>query len=96
MTHPILARHNVNLIGTGSRYMMLAHGFGCDQNIWRFIAPAFERDYRIVLFDYVGHGKSDRTAYDVSRYGRLDSYADDVLQIAFDVVRNNGERLPVL
>jgi sigma-B regulation protein RsbQ len=61
--------------------MVLAHGYGCDQNMWRHIVPAFERDYRIVLFDYVGHGKSDASAFDRTRYGTLDGYADDVLAI---------------
>jgi sigma-B regulation protein RsbQ len=61
--------------------MLFAHGFGCDQNMWRFITPAFEDDYRIVLFDYVGSGRSDLTAYEAERYGSLDGYAQDVLDI---------------
>jgi sigma-B regulation protein RsbQ len=61
--------------------MVFAHGFGCDQNMWRFVAPAFEDDYRVVLFDYVGHGQSDRAAYDGAKYATLDGYADDVLEI---------------
>ena len=67
--------------------MVFAHGFGCDQNMWRLLAPAFERDYRIVLFDYVGHGGSETAAYDAARYSSLDGYAADVLDIcaALDV-----------
>ena len=61
--------------------MMFAHGFGCDQNMWRFVAPAFADRYKIVLFDYVGSGKSDLSAYDPQRYGSLDGYARDVLEI---------------
>jgi sigma-B regulation protein RsbQ len=61
--------------------MMFAHGFGCDQNMWRMVTPAFEDDYRIVLFDYVGSGKSDLGAYDAERYSRLDGYAQDVLDV---------------
>jgi sigma-B regulation protein RsbQ len=61
--------------------MLFAHGFGCDQNMWRFVAPAFEADYKIVRFDYVGHGKSDLTAFDRGRYATLDGYAQDVLEI---------------
>ena len=61
--------------------MMFAHGFGCDQNMWRFVAPAFEDDYRTVLFDFVGSGRSDLKAYDADRYSRLDGYASDVLDI---------------
>ena len=63
------------------RPMIFAHGFGCDQNMWRFVAPAFEDDYRVVLFDHVGSGASDLAAYDRERYGALEGYADDVLQI---------------
>jgi sigma-B regulation protein RsbQ len=61
--------------------MMFAHGFGCDQNMWRLVTPAFERDHRIVLFDYVGHGGSDHTAYDAKRYSSLHGYAQDILEI---------------
>ena len=61
--------------------MLFAHGFGCDQNMWRFVAPAFEDRYKIVLFDYVGSGKSDLSAYDAKRYGSLDGYAQDLLEI---------------
>ncbi len=61
--------------------MVFAHGFGCDQNMWRFITPAFENDYRIVLFDYVGSGHSDLRAYDRTRYGTLGGYADDLLDV---------------
>lgn len=61
--------------------MLFAHGFGCDQNMWRFVTPAFEDRYQLVLFDYVGSGKSDLWAYDPQRYGSLDGYAQDVLDI---------------
>ena len=61
--------------------MVFAHGFGCDQNMWRFVSPAFEADYRIVLFDHVGAGGSDLSAYDAERYGSLRGYAEDVLEI---------------
>ncbi len=61
--------------------MVFAHGFGCDQNMWRFITPAFENDYRIVLFDYVGSGHSDLRAYDRTRYGTLGGYAEDLLDV---------------
>lgn len=61
--------------------MLFAHGFGCDQHMWRYLTPAFENDYRIVLFDYVGAGKSDVAAYDPERYGSLDGYVQDVLDV---------------
>jgi sigma-B regulation protein RsbQ len=81
MAHNVLARNNVNVLGNGTTPMLFAHGFGCDQNMWRFITPAFENDYRLILFDYVGSGKSDVTAYDPKRYATLDGYAQDVLEI---------------
>lgn len=61
--------------------MIFAHGFGCDQNMWRFITPAFEEDYRLILFDYVGAGKSDIASYNAERYSSLRGYAQDVLDI---------------
>jgi sigma-B regulation protein RsbQ len=76
-----LQRNNVRVLGKGPRTMILAHGFGCDQSMWRHFIPAFEDDFRLVLFDYVGHGKADASAFDRSRYGTLAGYADDVLNI---------------
>jgi sigma-B regulation protein RsbQ len=67
--------------GNGSQPMLFAHGFGCDQNMWRFITPAFEKEYRIIVFDYVGAGKSDQAAYSSERYSNLNGYALDVLEI---------------
>ncbi len=61
--------------------MMFAHGFGCDQNMWRHVAPAFENDFRTVLFDHVGAGGSDLTAYDPAKYATLSGYADDLVEI---------------
>jgi sigma-B regulation protein RsbQ len=81
MSVDVRKRNNVKVFGRGSQPMVFAHGFGCDQNMWRFVAPAFEDDYRIVLFDYVGSGGSDLGAYDPERYSSLDGYADDVLDV---------------
>jgi sigma-B regulation protein RsbQ len=61
--------------------MLFAHGFGCDQNMWRFVAPAFESEHRVVLFDHVGAGQSDFSAYDRNKYSSLRGYASDVLEI---------------
>jgi sigma-B regulation protein RsbQ len=61
--------------------MIFAHGYGCDQNMWRFVAPEFERDHRVVLFDHVGAGGSDLSAYEPERYATLDGYAEDVVEI---------------
>lgn len=77
----IISRNNVKVWGNGSQPMLFAHGFGCDQNMWRFIIPAFEKDYKIVLFDYVGSGRSDVTAYNKERYSNLYGYAEDILEI---------------
>ena len=78
----------MRVVGDGRRTMVLAHGYGCDQSMWRFITPAFERDYRVVLFDHVGAGGSDVSAYNAARYGSLDRYAADLVEIgrelAFD------------
>ena len=81
MPSDVLTRNNVRVSGSGAQPMLFAHGFGCDQNMWRFVAPAFERDHRAVLFDYVGSGKSDLSAYDAERYASLDGYAQDVLDV---------------
>ena len=77
----VLTRNNVKVSGAGAQPMLFAHGFGCDQNMWRFVAPAFADDSRIVLFDYVGSGRSAVAAYDAERYATLDGYADDVLDV---------------
>lgn len=81
MTNKIHQRNNVKILGQGSQPIMFAHGFGCDQNMWRFLAPAFEADFKIVLFDYVGSGKSDLAAFKPERYGKLDGYAQDIIEI---------------
>jgi sigma-B regulation protein RsbQ len=77
----IFQRNNVRVWGKGERPVMFAHGFGCDQNMWRFITPAFEDDYKLIAFDYVGSGKSDLKAYNPERYGNLNGYAMDVLEV---------------
>jgi len=78
----VLDRNNVRVEGrVQGQPMVFAHGFGCDQNMWRYVTPAFEDEYRIVLFDHVGAGGSDLSAYDRDKYGSLQGYADDVLEI---------------
>ncbi len=77
-----MARNNVKVGGQADAPpMVFAHGFGCDQSMWRFVEPVFRDGYRTVLFDYVGAGESDLSAYDSDRYGTLQGYADDVLEI---------------
>jgi sigma-B regulation protein RsbQ len=78
-------RNAVTVTGNMSgQPMMFAHGYGCDQNMWRYVTPAFAETHRIVLFDHVGNGKSDLSAYDEKQYSSLDGYADDVLDIVHD------------
>jgi sigma-B regulation protein RsbQ len=78
----VLARNNVRVSGQpDGPAMVFAHGFGCDQNMWHFVAPAFEADYRVVLFDHVGAGASDLAAFDAERHGSLTGYADDIVEI---------------
>jgi sigma-B regulation protein RsbQ len=78
----VLRRNNVTVSGNpAGRPMVFAHGFGCDQNMWRFVAPKFEERYRTVLFDYVGAGGSDLGAYQPDRYSSLHGYATDVLDV---------------
>ncbi|MBQ5941144.1 alpha/beta fold hydrolase [Massilia sp. AB1] len=74
-------RNNVHIVGGGDATLVFAHGFGCDQNMWRFLAPYYATRYRTVLFDLVGSGQSDHAAYDRAKYGSLHGYADDLVEI---------------
>ncbi len=87
----IRERNNVKISGTGKATLVFAHGFGCDQNMWRLLEPEFGKRYRTILFDLVGSGESDRAAYDKTKYSSLNGYADDLI----DVVREFGNG-PVL
>ena len=89
MNQNVLKRNNVKVLGKGTQPMIFAHGFGCDQNMWRFIYPAFEDKYKIILFDYVGSGKSDLEAYNPERYSDLNGYAQDVLDIIHELNLQN-------
>ncbi|MFC9819507.1 alpha/beta fold hydrolase [Streptomyces erythrochromogenes] len=78
----ILRRNNVKVIGSpGRQVVVLAHGFGCDQNMWRLVAPALAGEFHVVLFDYVGSGGSDPSAWSDQRYMSLDGYARDVIEV---------------
>ena len=76
-----IKRSNVVIRGQGTRAMVFAHGFGCDQNMWRFVAPAFEATHRVVLFDHIGCGLSDLQAFDERRHGQLCGWAQDVVEL---------------
>lgn len=77
----VLKRNNVNIYGKGQKALLFAHGFGCDQHMWRFVLPAFTEAYKVVAFDHVGAGNSDSSAYNYFKYDSLHGYADDVLEI---------------
>src|SRR5688572_19822265 len=77
----VVNRNNVHIRGRGTRPIVFSHGFGCDQNMWRFMTPMFEPGYRVVLFDHVGAGSSDVSAYDPVKYGTLEGYAADVVEL---------------
>ena len=76
-----LERNNVKVIGCGEQVIMFAHGYGCDQNMWSRVTPEFLDQYTMVLFDHVGSGLSDSSAFDRNRYGTLRGYALDILEI---------------
>lgn len=78
---PIKYRNNVTILGKGKQTIVFGHGLGCDQTIWKYITPPFEEKYQIVLFDYVGSGNSDLSAYESDRYKDLNGYAMDLLEI---------------
>jgi sigma-B regulation protein RsbQ len=76
------SRHNVKVSGKqGAQPIVFAHGFGCDQNMWRYVGPRFEDDFQVVLFDHAGAGESDPSAYDIKRHSTLAGYAQDVLDL---------------
>ncbi len=82
----VASRHHVVVRGQpGGPPVLFAHGYGCDQNMWRHVAPAFEDEHQVVLFDHVGAGRSDLSAYDEQRHGSLAGYAEDVLDICRDL-----------
>ncbi len=78
----VTKRNNVTIKGNGSQVIMFAHGFGCDQNMWRYVSPAFEKDHQVVLFDHVGAGGSELAAYSVDKYKDLEGYSYDIIEMA--------------
>jgi len=89
MNNAILERNNVKVFGNGKITLLFAHGFGCDQTMWRYITPEFQENYKIVLFDYVGSGKSDLTFYNIERYSSFNGYAQDIIDVCNALSLNN-------
>ncbi|MER7983310.1 alpha/beta hydrolase [Streptomyces sp. NPDC095817] len=86
----IRRRNNVTVTGRADGpVVLLAHGFGCDQNMWRLVVPALAKDYRVVLFDYVGSGSADSSAWSEQRYSSLEGYALDVLEVCEELDLTN-------
>ncbi|KGM40659.1 hypothetical protein JY96_13070 [Aquabacterium sp. NJ1] len=81
MTKGVLARHHVTDMGSGERVMVLAHGFGCDQRMWRHVAPELAETHRVILFDLMGSGRSDASCWRPERYASLADYGRDVIEI---------------
>lgn len=82
----VFRRNNVQISGKGTQAMVFAHGFGCDHNMWRYVTPAFLNQYKVVVFDNVGAGKSDFSQFDPVKYSTLQGYAQDLI----DIVRAIG------
>jgi sigma-B regulation protein RsbQ len=86
LPNSVTLRNNIHIFGPpDAQPILFAHGYGCDQSMWRLVTPAFRDRYRVVLFDHVGFGNSDISAFDPARYASLESYADDVLEICSDL-----------
>ena len=78
----VLARHHVSVSGPeDGQPMVFGHGFGCDQTMWRYVAPAFADRYRVITFDHIGSGGSDASAFDPDKYANLEGYAADVIEL---------------
>ncbi len=86
----ILERNNVVVKGNGQQPIIFVHGYGCDQNMWRFVAPQFEETHKVVLLDHVGSGKSDWSAYDHDKYSTLNQYASDLLEVVEELKLENS------
>ena len=77
-------RHNVRVVGSGPATIVFAHGFGCDQTMWRLLAPGFQRRFQTILFDLVGSGGSHLPAYDFDRHASLQGQVDDGIDIVLE------------
>ena len=89
MQQQTMQRNNIKLLGNGEKVLVFGHGFGCDQDVWSAVTPAFEEGYRVVLFDYVGSGKSDKSQYSRERYSSLHGYKQDLLDVCDELQLEN-------
>lgn len=78
----LIKRFNISIRGDGNSVLFFIHGYGCNQTMWRFIYPSFEKDHKIILIDLMGNGESDSSMYDYSKYSDLNGYAEDIVQIS--------------
>lgn len=85
-----ITRNNAKIQGAGDQTIVFAHGYGCDQNMWRHVAPSFQSAFRTVLFDQVGVGGSDTAAYDPEKYASLSGYADDLVELCEELGLQNA------
>ncbi len=81
----IQSRNHIQVSGKGAAAMVFVHGFGCDQTMWRFLAPAYQDRFRVITYDLTGSGQSELSAYDRSKYGSLHGHAADLLEIVDSV-----------
>jgi sigma-B regulation protein RsbQ len=86
MQHSVISRNNIKITGKGNQALLFIHGYGCDQNMSRFVTPAFKENYKVVLLDLVGCGNSDEAAYDYNKYSSLNGYVADIIEIC-DVLK---------
>ena len=86
----VLQRNNVTVQGEGNKVLVFAHGFGCDQNAWNYIKNFFIEEYKLVLLDFVGAGKSDLLSYDPQKYASLEGYVTDVIEVCDELGLRNA------
>jgi sigma-B regulation protein RsbQ len=82
-------KNNVNIRGNGQQPMLFVHGYGCNQNMWRFLTPEFEKDYKVILIDLVGYGESDIDSFDKVKYSSLKGYASDIIKVCEELELKN-------
>lgn len=86
----VMRQFNIRILGNGPQTLIFGHGFGCNQDVWQHVAPAFEKNYRVILFDYIGCGQSELKAYSAEKYSSLQAYADDVVMICQTLQLHNS------